>query len=227
MLVMANHAYVSMWCQGFSETTMLERFKQLLETVPFSPERPGFTSLVIRALGPAEAPLVDQDLRGCPLSAAELVQIAAEHRHSDSAYEVQTHWNLWVYDPAQSSWQLRPQPLEIICYAEEYDESASSEVGHFLVDIGFEHVFTGHAGLLGARRQPVAAPQHPAEAEFLNRMAKPENLRLYHEKTRENICKLLGWVEKVQSTLPLDRYWLWSEGEDNFEARLEEILAVR
>ncbi len=224
---MANHAYFSAWCGGFSEATLLERFQKFLETVPFSTERPGFTSLVIRAVGPAEVPLLEHDLRAHPLSAAEVVSMASEHLHADSAYEVQAHWDLWTYDVGHSAWQLGPQRLEIVCHAEEYDEGVLGESGHFLADIGLEHLFTGHGGLLGLRGQPLAAPGHPTEAAFLDTMAKPENLRVYYEKTQENIRKLLDWVEQVPLTLPLDRYRLWSEGEDNFEARLDEILAVR
>jgi hypothetical protein len=58
-------------------------------------------------------------------------------------------------------------------------------------------------------------------------MSRPENLRTYHEKTRENIRKLYDWMARVESALPVERYRLWSEGEENFEARMEEILAAR
>jgi hypothetical protein len=58
-------------------------------------------------------------------------------------------------------------------------------------------------------------------------MSQPQNLREYHEKTRENIHKLLEWTAGVERALPVERIRLWSEGEENFEARLDEILAVR
>ena len=73
----------------------------------------------------------------------------------------------------------------------------------------------------------VAQPQHPDEARFLMWMSQPQNLREYHEKTRENIQKLMGWMRAVEEALPVERVRLWSEGEENFEARLDEILAVR
>jgi hypothetical protein len=34
-------------------------------------------------------------------------------------------------------------------------------------------------------------------------------------------------MQAVEQALPVERYRLWSEGEENFEARLDEILAVR
>ena len=58
-------------------------------------------------------------------------------------------------------------------------------------------------------------------------MARPENLHNYYEKTRQNIKRLFDWVRLIEKALPVEKLRLWSEGEENFEARLEEILAVR
>src|SRR5437660_757601 len=118
---MANRAYVSLWSKGFSEATMLEQFQQLLTTVPLSAERPGFTELVIRAVDPTETPLVERDLRGKALSAAELIELAAEYLHADSEYEVRTHWELWVYDAERGRGQRRAQRLALLCHGDEYD----------------------------------------------------------------------------------------------------------
>jgi hypothetical protein len=37
----------------------------------------------------------------------------------------------------------------------------------------------------------------------------------------------MGWVEAIQAALPVERSVLWSEGEENFEARLDAILGQR
>ena len=224
---MANRAYLSIWAKNFTEATMLDQFERLLETVPFSAERPGVTELVIRAVDSSEAPLLERDLPSGSADAARVASIAREHLNTDSAYEVQTHWDLWVYDVGLGRWQRRPQRLAITCHGEEYDGGACAELGHFHADIGFEHFFTGHAGLLGSRSEGGAAPQHPAEAAFLAVMARPENFQEYHQKTRENIQQLLDWMRALEAAVPSERQQLWSEGEENFEARLDEILAVR
>ncbi len=226
MVAMANRAYVSIWTRGFSEQTMLEQFAQLLGTVPFSAQRPGFSELVVRAVDPAETSVLEHDFRSRPADAATMVALAREHLNADCCYEVTAFGDLWVRDAESAHWQLRPQPLEIICSGEKYDGGVFQEIGHFQIGVGFEHLFTGHARLLGASRE-VAAPQHPAEAEFLAFMAQPENLREYHQKTRENVQKLMHWMQAIEKVLPVGRYALWSEGEENFEARLDEILAVR
>ena len=49
-----------------------------------------------------------------------------------------------------ASWKKQPERIDIFCYGPEYDGGMFAESGHFMADLGFEHLFTGHAGL--ARR---------------------------------------------------------------------------
>ncbi len=79
----------------------------------------------------------------------------------------------------------------IFCNGPEYDNGASAESGHIVADLGFEHLFTGHAGFSHGFREGGRAP-HPEEARFLMWMSQPQNLREYQEKTRENIQQLMG-----------------------------------
>lgn len=226
MAGMANRTYLSLWCREFGEGVMFERFEQLLETVPLSANEPGFANLMVRAIGPDEAPMVERDLRAAPLRAADVVALAREWMQPDCCSEVEAYWDLWTYDWTSGGWRLGPQKLEIVCQGEEYDDEAWRETGHFWIYAGFEHFFTGHAGLLGSAAPP-AGPEHPTEGEFLDRMGRPENLEHYRQKTRENIRKLMGWAEQADRTMPVDHWRLWSEGEENLEARLESILAER
>lgn len=223
---MPNHAYASIWRRDFSEEMLAERFEQFLSTVPMSATRPGFTDLVIRALSPAEMPLIEPDLRLAQPGAAEIAELAREHLHSDSAYETRAYWDLWAFDAATGNGLSRPEPLEIFCYGEEYDDGVWKDYGHFHVDLGLEHLFTGHARLLGFGNEALSPPEHPAEAKFLEVMSQPANLREYQEKTRENIRKVFDWMQRIEGAVPVERTRLWSEGEENFEARIEEILAV-
>jgi hypothetical protein len=224
---MANHAYLNVWCKDFSEEYILERFGAFLKTVPFSAAKPGFTYLTIRAVDAAELPVLELDLRPAPLDPAGVVEIASEQLHSDCSYEVNCAWDLSTFDAAVGKIKIEPQALEISCRGEDYSEGLWRESGHFEVNLGFEHFFTGHGGLLGVRQIRKAAPQSPEEVHFLEAMAWPENLEKYEEMTRENIRKLLDWVRRVEKKLPVERVHLWSEGEDNFEARLEEIVIAR
>jgi hypothetical protein len=224
---MANQAYLSVICRDFPEEQIPERFDALLQTVPLSSSKPGFTHLTIRAVDDSETPVLEQDLRAAPLEAAGIVQLAAEQLHSDCSYETGCSWDLATIDAGSGKAALQPQALEILCRGEDYESGLWRERGHFEVHLGFEHFFTGHAGLLGTQPGAKVAAQSPEEARFLEAMAWPENLDKYREKTRENIRKLLDWVRRIENAVPVERTWLWSEGEQNFEARLEEIVAAR
>ena len=225
MLPMANRAYLSVWCKNFAEERVLEDFAKFLGTVPFSATKPGFGYLIVRAVDARESPMLEQNLRALPLDASGIIELAKDYLYPDSAYEVHCNWDLWVFDTEGRS-KLEPQPLEIFCHGEEYDDGFFQESGHIQVDLGFEHFFTGHAGLLGMGRSERTPAQSPEEARFLELMAWPENLKRYQEKTRENIRQLLDWIRKIEKAVPVERVRLWSEGEENFEARVEEILVA-
>jgi hypothetical protein len=209
---------------------ILENFSKFLATVPYSPKQPGFTYLEVRAVEPGESAVFEEDLRAMPLDAPSIAELAKDHLNSDSRYTVRAHWDLWVFEGSEgepAKWQQLPQPVELICTGELYDEGIYKEDGHFQVDFGMEHLFTGHGGLLGIRQIARPVPQDPEERAFLESMSKPANLLMYQEKTRENIKGLLAWVRKIEDALPVAKLKLWSEGEENFEARIEEILAAR
>lgn len=224
---MANQAFLRVWCKDFPEDLILELFGSFLGRVPFSAKRPGFTYLTVRAVDSTEIPVFEQDLRSLPLDAPSVVELSREHLHNDTSYDVRCDWDLWVSEGEAARWEIEPQPLEISCYGEDYGEKVWLESGHFEANLGFEHLFTGHAGLLGFDRGMRAVAESPEEAHFLEAMAWPENLQKYQEKTQENIRKLMDWARKIENALPVERVQLWSEGEENFEARLEEILATR
>jgi hypothetical protein len=225
---MSNQAFLSIWCKEFPEEQMMERFAEFLGTVPFSASKPGFSYLTIRAVDASESPIYEEDLRAAPLDPAGIIELSRDHLYSDSAYETSAHWDLWTFEPGSATgFRNEPQALEVICNGEDYDNGLWQENGHLQARLGFEHLFVGQLGLLDGRNGLPEPAESPEEARFLEAMAWPENLEKYQEKTRENIRRLMEWVRNVEKTFPDGRIRLWSEGEGNFEARLEEILAAR
>jgi hypothetical protein len=222
---MANRAFASIWLRELSEDMLPQHWGNFLGTVPLSAKQSGFSYLAIRAVDETEAPILEQDLRSIVADASTLVELIRSSAHGDCSYEAQASWDLWVYDAASLQWELRPQPLGLYCFGEEFGDGDWQRNGHFLVDAGFEHLFTGHAGLLGAGEPDRGSIRHPDEQRFVSLMSLPQNLSVYREKTQENIRKLYEWMKRVEAGLPVARTSLWSEGEENFEARVEEILA--
>ncbi len=202
---MANRAYITFWSRNFTEQTMLDQFEHLLQTVPLSSAGPGFRTLIVRAIGPAETPLAEHDLSGISAKAADIVALARQQVNADCAYEVEASWDLWRWDAETSRWMRGPEPLLLTCQGEAYDDGTAAASGQFLVDAGLEHLYTGHAGLL-ASSEARYSPADPMEAEFLAMMSEKENLREYHEKTRQNIQQLMQWVQSVAQALPIERF---------------------
>jgi hypothetical protein len=224
---MANHSFLNIWLTSLPEDKILERFGALMATGPFSTTRPGFTHLAIRAVDSTETPILEEDLRATPLDAPGIIELAGEQLHSDSSYEVACAWDLSTFDASNGKSTAEPHLLQIVCRGEDFDDAFWRDNGHFEINLGFEHFFTGHAGLLGLHPGPKSAPQSEEEARFLEAMAWPDNLEKYQKQTRENIRKLQDWIRRIESSLPVEKTRLWSEGEDNFEARLDEIVAAR
>jgi hypothetical protein len=226
---MANRAYLRVWTRDFSHQTMIAEFARFLTTAPVSEGAGRFQQLTVQAVDATETAVAEWDLREGTIGPAGIAALAAQHLDDDTAFIVEAEWDLWNFDMETLKWTLGRQPLELICQGTEYDKNTAATTGHFMADLGFEHLFTGHAGMLapGTGKNPFEGSDHPVEKTFRNWMASTENLKQYHQKTRENIQKLFGWVEAVEAALPVERSELWSEGEENFEARLDAILAQR
>ena len=224
---MANRAYLRVWTRDFSEESMIAEFARFLATAPLSASHPSFDELIVQAVDPSEAAVAEWDLRERGYGAPEVAALAAQHLNADTAYIVEAKWDLWTLDMERMKWTQDPQPLVIMCHGAAYDEGVAATAGHFAADLGFEHLFTGHAGVLAPRAaaNPFATPDHPLEKTFRQWMAVESNRKEYAAKTRENIQQLFGWIEAVERALSVERSELSSEGEENFEARLDAILA--
>jgi hypothetical protein len=226
---MANHAYLRVWTRDFSESTMIPESARFLTTAPFSTAKPGFIELVVQAVDSTETPAAEWDLRDQGYGPAEVSALAAQHLNADTAYIATANWDLWRFEVETLSWKQESQPLILTMHGTNYEDGLAASAGHLSADLGFEHFFTGHGGLLapGAASNPFASSDHPVEHTFRQWMAAPGNLKEYHAKTRENIQQLFQWVEAIERALPVERSELSSEGEENFEARLDAILAQR
>jgi hypothetical protein len=223
---MANRAYLRLWTRDFSPQTMIAQLARFLATVPLSASRDSFDRLLVQAVDAAETPLSEWDFREGTFRAAEVAAIAAQHMNEDTAYFIEAQWDLWVFDSETLRWGQGPQPLELTCRGSLYDEAAAENDGQLSADLGFEHLFTGHAGLLapGSASNPFDSSDHPLEKTFRQWMSVEANRKEYAAKTRENIQQLFAWMEAVERALPVERSELWSEGEEHFEARLDAIV---
>ena len=226
---MANRAYLRVRTRDFSEATMIAQFARFLTTAPLSESRPYFDELTVQPIDPTEPPAAEWDVHDGTYGAPEIAALAAQHLNADSAYIVYARWDLWTFDVDTVTWKRGPQPLILPCNGPEYDNGAATSEGHFVADLGFEHLFTGHGGILApaVASNPFDNSDHPIEKTFRSWMSVEANRKIYAGKTSENIQHLMNWVESISRALPVERSELWSEGEENFEARIDAILALR
>ncbi len=224
---MANRAYLRVWTRDFSEQTMIAEFARFLTTAPLSEAHPTFDQLIVQPVDSAETTLTEWDLRPQKVGPAEVAALALQHLNEDTAYIVGARWDLWDFDMETLKWKFGPQPLSLTCHGRLFDDGFAATAGHFTADLGFEYLFTGHGGLLAPAlaTNPFDSSDHPLERTFRSWMSTAANLKEYKQKTGENIRKLFSWVEAVEAALPVERSELTSEGEENFEARLDAILA--
>src|SRR5437016_3688033 len=91
---------------------------------------------------------------------------------------------------------------------------AAASEGHFVADVGFEHLFTGHGGILApaAATNPFDNSDHPIEKTFRSWMSLEANRKEYAGKTRENIQHLMNWLEAVSRALPVEGSEWWGAG---------------
>lgn len=222
---MPNYAYLSFWFENSTPQALLEQFGKLLALFPVSPAEPGFRALVIQAVDSAQPPLFEREFAP---SATAVRSLATDFMQPDCACELRAYWDLWRYQlqGPRLLWQEAPSPVEFALHGEEYGEGVFAESGHVLITLGFEHLFTGHADILsgsGAESEPEQFV-HRAEYEFALALQEPESLETYRTKTRENIRRLLAFERAIWKQLCIARRCLWSEGEANFQQRLEQVL---
>ena len=208
---------------------MIAEFARFLTAAPLAESRPYFDELIAQAVDPTEPPAAEWDVHDGTYGAAEIAALAAQHLNADTAYIVYAKWDLWAFDINTMKWKRGAQPLILTCHGPEYDNGVAESEGHFVAELGFEHLFTGHGGILApaAAANPFDGSDHPVEKTFRSWMSVEANRQEYAGKTRENIQHLMNWVESVSRALPVERSELWSEGEENFEARIDAILALR
>ncbi len=178
---MANRAYLRVWTRDFSETTLIAQFARFLATAPLSASENAFKELVVQPIDATELSLAEWDLKNLGYGAAEVAALAAQHVNADSAYIATAKWDLWSFDVESLKWMHKPEPLVLTCHGPQYDGGIATSEGYFTTDLGFEHFFTGHGGLLapGAASNPFESSDAASYGPKVNKTLKPGSMRFW------------------------------------------------
>jgi len=133
---------------------------------------------------------------------------------------------LWSFDIENLKWQHKPEPLALACHGSEYDGGLAATAGHFTAT-WVSSTFSRARWASGARSglESVQFVGYPMEHTFASGWLRAATEGI-SPKTRENIQQLFNWWKPSSGAAGRAQRAL-VEGEENFEARLDAIVAQR
>jgi len=231
---------------------MLESWGKLLEAFPSSPSHNGVRGLAVVPFSWGETAVLEQVYaEGETIESA--VSAARDFLHPDYAYVAAMHWDMWRQksleeldetnmeelvdkesadfedqlpddeanlepnDAAASAemnetlgWKRVPMEVTIACLGPEFEAAedfgasqTSAQNPHFRIDFGLDTLFL-----------PEESPD-PDEEDW------DEAALCY----RDNISQLLGFMRRIEKSLPLKRRLLWSASDDDLAERIRQAYA--
>jgi hypothetical protein len=215
---MADQLFLSYWLRNYNESTMLRNYEKLLRLFPFS--RLGRQASTFKVLAvDVNEPVVAEVPYAPPVPLDSLLAVAKDFQNSDSAYRLETWWDLWQFgsEPSRAQWSLTPARVALCCFGPDFHQSPS----------GQEHLREGE------RPSVIAFPssddaalgcaleiEFGLDANFLPQPDLPDSPRLIES----NIKSLLKLVHDLDDALPVETRRLWSESGENFAEKLHQAL---
>lgn len=201
---MADHFFLSLWLKQYDETKMLDFFRLVLETFPYSKARPRIRSLTVYPLNWNEHPVLEEDFsEGGDIPYT--LGLASDFLHTDYAYEATAFWDLWVFQKngGPGGWKELPRLVSLSCFGPGFEEGRA-ERGHIEIDFGLDTPF----------RADQRTPDIDARKLALD----------YRERLQANIRKLLEFVKRLTERLPIEKKLLWTESGESFAELIKQSL---
>jgi hypothetical protein len=187
-----NPLFLSLWLGGFSPLALPIYFRKTLEVFPFSKLNPA-SFLRVWAVSFHEVPVFESFL-DTAVDAREAADLVQEILHDDCCIQLETRWDLWLWD---GDWALKPSRVCIELHAPLFEHDVLNPLGppeQIWIDLGREDLYL---------------PQ-----------PKSDQLR----PVQSNIRSILHLADDLEEALTVERRLLWSESEDNFAERLMLLL---
>lgn len=152
---MPDRLYFSCRIRGFDESPesglskALRQFDKMLAMFPYSKLARRGPVLRIYAIDHTEPPMLEREF---PIG-TEIPMISSDVREfmrPDCAAEVDTYWDLWIYD---GDWKLRPAAVTLICFGPDFDHGARAGADdHLRIEFGPDARFLPIPGVEGSLR---------------------------------------------------------------------------
>lgn len=189
---MGNPLFLSLWLGGFSPLALPIYFRRTLEAFPFSKLSPG-SLLRVWAVSFHEVPVFEGFIDNA-VDAHEAAALVQEFLHDDCCIQLETKWDLWLWD---GDWSLQASRVCIELHAPHFEHDLLNPLGqaeHIWIDLGREDLYLP---------QPRSDQLRPVQS---------------------NIRSILHLATDLEDVLTVERRLLWSESEDNFAERLMLLL---
>ena len=204
---MADQIYLSLWLRDDSGPNLLAGWARALAAFPVSSLAPGIRELTVYPFQWGETPVLEQSFpEGAEV--AHVAALASEILHEDYACEAELNWDVWVPRAAGSldQWERVPQPVSVACLGPEFESEDREDCSHLLINFGLDSIFL---------------PEHEDQA-----MLKEALEGIAGSSYRENVAQLVGYLRKIEKTLPVARRHLWSASGEDLAARIRSAWAV-
>lgn len=145
-LSVPDRLYFSSWLRDNRTEPVLHQFQKMVERFPISKLARRGPVLRVYAIRRAEPPLLEREFPP-DTEIGAIVDAAREFMQPDSACEIDTYWDLWVYE--SNDWKLGPAPATLICYGPEFEHD---EDDHLRIEFGPDARFLPMPGVEGGLR---------------------------------------------------------------------------
>jgi hypothetical protein len=187
---------LSIWLEQRGPTlNRVRQFEKLLQTFPFSQREQPQSVISILAVDTTEPPLLERPING-PLDVADILETLRDYTGSDIAYEVESWWDLWLYDGAD--WKLAPARILLSCFGPDFDngtDRTADEQEDLRIDFGVDAHY-------------LPDPELPGSGKMIE----------------ANVKSLLRLVHELDATLPVRKRHLQTETGENFAERLQGVI---
>lgn len=194
---MTDQLFLSLWLDRNGRANRLRQFEKLLRVFPFSQREQPQSVISVLAVDTTEPPLLERPANG-PLDVDDVVSVLRDYGGEDIAYEVESWWDLWIFD--DGDWKLAPARILLSCFGPEFDNGTEEQAGDqedLRIDFG-------------------------VDTHYLPDLEVPGNGKMIES----NIRSLLRLVHELDTSLEIVRRQLQTESGENFADRLQQVLSL-
>ena len=133
-----------------AETKIFLQFGKMLAKFPLSKLAKRGPVLRVYAVNLVESPVFEREF---PVSSEtteivdDMLESAREFMQADCACEIDTFWDLWLFD---GDWKLRPAALTLCCFGPDFEKGDHDD--HLRIEFGPDSRYLPLAGVEGSLR---------------------------------------------------------------------------